>query len=112
MHYRKIGLVQKAKEWVNFYDFLLHVQSSAAKSPRDFVSFALIYELIENNFVFQLESQLAHADFQRKVHELVSQIDEDGVQDQKLRRQLKYLAVVGHAALPRDQLNRVSFLAN
>nr|XP_018914957.1 PREDICTED: angiotensin-converting enzyme-like isoform X1 [Bemisia tabaci]XP_018914958.1 PREDICTED: angiotensin-converting enzyme-like isoform X1 [Bemisia tabaci] len=59
-----------------------------------------------------LESQLAHADFQRKVHELVSQIDEDGVQDQKLRRQLKYLAVVGHAALPRDQLNRYNSLIN
>jgi len=58
--------------------------------------------------MFQLEQQLAYAEFQRRVHNIVDKIDKWDIRDPELLRQLKHLSVVGTSVLPPDQLNRVS----
>lgn len=60
--------------------------------------------------MFQLRAQLAYAEFQARVRTLVSKIEKDRVGDPRLWRQLRHLSVIGPAALPPDQLDRVSLL--
>lgn len=53
-----------------------------------------------------------YADFQNQAWYLISRIDKDNIRDPVIRRRLRYLSVVGPAALPPDQLDRVKINTN
>uniref|UniRef100_A0A8D8R5L9 Angiotensin-converting enzyme n=1 Tax=Cacopsylla melanoneura TaxID=428564 RepID=A0A8D8R5L9_9HEMI len=59
-----------------------------------------------------LEQQVQYSDFQRKVHDIVNQINPDVIQNERTWRQLRYLATIGPTALPPDQLDRYNRLIN
>lgn len=61
-----------------------------------------------NYVCLQLEAQLRYTEFQSRVRHLVTQIEEEQVVEPMLWRQIRYLAVIGPAALPPDQLERVT----
>lgn len=63
-------------------------------------------------FLFQLRAQLAYSEFQSRVRTLVDKIEKERVGEPQLWRQLRHLAVIGPAALPADQLDRVSIKDN
>lgn len=72
--------------------------------------YLLWWKLLKFAFLlkFQLEQQVTYSDFQRKVHDIVNQINPDAIQNERTWRQLRYLATIGPTALPPDQLDRVS----
>lgn len=59
-----------------------------------------------------LESQRVYADFQNQAWFLISKIDKNNIRDPVIRRRLRYLSVVGPAALPPDQLDRYNRVIN
>lgn len=56
----------------------------------------------------QLEAQLQNSELQRAVRETLNQVDLNLVDNPDLARQIRLLSVIGPAALPPDQLDRVS----
>lgn len=58
--------------------------------------------------LLQLEQQLLYSEFQRKVFSIMTRLNLDNIIDPNLRRQLKILSMPGAAALPQEQLSRVS----
>ena len=56
----------------------------------------------------QLEAQRQYAEFQNQAWQLISRLDGANVRDPNIARRLRYLSAVGPAALPPDQLDRVS----
>uniref|UniRef100_A0A1B6DUB7 Angiotensin-converting enzyme n=2 Tax=Clastoptera arizonana TaxID=38151 RepID=A0A1B6DUB7_9HEMI len=59
-----------------------------------------------------LQAQLAYTEFQNRVRHLVMQIHHEHTDDPRLWRELRYLSVIGPAALPPDQLDRYNRLIN
>ncbi|XP_063989219.1 angiotensin-converting enzyme [Diachasmimorpha longicaudata] len=59
-----------------------------------------------------LESQRLYAEFQNHAWHLLSKLDPTNQRDPFLRRRLRYLSVVGPAALPPDQLDRYNRIIN
>ena len=57
--------------------------------------------------LFQLEGQLIYTEAQARVRDVVCKIPQERVKDTNLWRALRQLQVIGIAALPRDQLDRV-----
>lgn len=57
-----------------------------------------------------MEAQRQYAEFQNQAWHLISRLDVFNERDPLLRRRLRYLSVVGPAALPPDQLDRVSYI--
>lgn len=62
------------------------------------------------NLLLQLEGQLIYTEAQARVRDTACKIPLERVRDPNLWRALRHLQVIGIAALPRDQLDRVSSL--
>ena len=58
-------------------------------------------------FMLQLSAQQNHAAFDREISEILKQIQYNKFYNSKLWRELRYLSVVGAAALPIDDYERV-----
>lgn len=58
--------------------------------------------------MLQLEAQLQNSELQRAIRETLNQVDLNLVENPDLARQIRLLSVIGPAALPPDQLDRVS----
>ncbi|CAD6233911.1 GSCOCG00007388001-RA-CDS [Cotesia congregata] len=59
-----------------------------------------------------LEAQRDYAGFQNRAWQLINKLDVSNQRDPVLQRRLRYLAIVGPAALPLDQLDRYNRLIN
>lgn len=57
-----------------------------------------------------MEAQHQYSQFQNEAWQLISRININSIRDPTIRRRLTFLSVVGPAALPPDQLDRVSLL--
>lgn len=58
--------------------------------------------------LFQLAAQQRYADFQRSNWEQINKIDQGIIFDESIYREVKLISTIGTAALPPDQLDRVS----
>ena len=58
--------------------------------------------------LFQLAAQQRYADFQRSNWEQINKIDQGVIFDESIYREVKLISTIGTAALPPDQLDRVS----
>lgn len=58
-------------------------------------------------FHFQLNAQQLYSDFQHGVWELFTRVRNANIPDITTYRQIRFMSVVGPAALPPDQLDRV-----
>ncbi|XP_014258853.1 angiotensin-converting enzyme-like isoform X1 [Cimex lectularius] len=59
-----------------------------------------------------LEGQLAYTEAQIKIRDVLCKIPKDRVRENHLWRAIRFLSVIGIAALPRDQLDRYNRLIN
>jgi hypothetical protein len=64
--------------------------------------------LLNSDLMFQLLAQLEYVDYQRAVWEIVNKITREQVQEGPIWRQIRFLSVIGPAALPPELLDRVS----
>lgn len=58
--------------------------------------------------ISQLEAQLAYTEAQSHVRDMLWKIPLERIREPQIRRAIRFLSVIGIAALPRDQLDRVS----
>lgn len=63
------------------------------------------------DLLFQLEAQLVYTEAQARVRDRLSQVPLHRVRDPRHARAIRQLTVIGIAALPRDQLDRVNLQA-
>lgn len=62
---------------------------------------------VDSLFLFQLETQLEYAKFQKDVWATATTFKWKTFRDPSIRRQFKVLSVLGRAALPEDKLKEV-----
>ncbi|XP_012251807.2 angiotensin-converting enzyme [Athalia rosae] len=59
-----------------------------------------------------LEAQQQYSEFQNQAWQLIKRLDINSIRDPTIRRRLRFLSVVGPAALPPDQLDRYNRVIN
>ncbi|XP_015596207.1 angiotensin-converting enzyme [Cephus cinctus] len=65
-----------------------------------------------NSQLDALEAQRKYAEFQNRAWQMINKLDLSKIRDPAVRRRLRYLSVVGPAALPPDQFDRYNRILN
>ncbi|XP_034940431.1 angiotensin-converting enzyme isoform X2 [Chelonus insularis] len=93
---------------------LLELDAEGTKKCTNNVAAQWNYETDVNEYSqFQaLEAQREYAEFQNYAWRIINRLDVLNQRDPLLRRRLRYLSVVGPAALPPDQLDRYNRIIN